>query len=112
MPRLIMETLILSFYFLVRFIFDVNILHRMETEIRLHMHSESLYAELKGNIAKTGRHAASNAKRWFNIHLPIHPSLSKDVDLVFCTKTVTSAQKQMIPHIKSKVVTVIVGGVC
>lgn len=60
------------------FIFDVNILHRTGIEIRVcvcvDMHSESLYAELTGNIAKTCRYTANNAKRWLKIHPPTHPS--------------------------------------
>lgn len=89
--------------------FDVNILSRVGKEIRLcvcvHMHSESLYAELTGNIAKTCRYTANNAKRWLQIHPPIHPSPPKDVSsLAFCAETAkTSAQKQMIPRTKSKV---------
>lgn len=100
-------------YFLIVFLssfnFDVNILNRVGTEIRLcvcvHMHGESLYAELAGNIAKTCRHTANNAKWWLQIHPPIYPLPPKDVSsLAFCTESAkTSAQKQMIPRTKSKV---------
>lgn len=69
--------------FLISFNVDLNTLHRTAAKIRvcvcvhLHsvaMHSESLYAELTGNIAKTCRYTANNAKSRLKIHPPTHPS--------------------------------------
>lgn len=69
--------------FLISFNSDGNTLHRTAAEIRVcvcmhmhrvNMHSESLYAELTGNIAKTCRYTANNAKSRLKIHPPTHPS--------------------------------------
>lgn len=54
---------------------------------RTDMHSESLYAELIGNVAKTCRYAANNAKRWLKICSPTRPLPSKDDSgLALCTE--------------------------
>lgn len=75
------ETFIFQISFLISFHFDVNTLHRTGTEIRVcvhihsvDMHSEALYAELTGNLAKTCKYTANNAKSWLKIHPPAHSS--------------------------------------
>lgn len=55
--------------------FDENTLYGDEIRVCVHMHgmvmhSESLYAELSGNTAKTCRYTGNNAERWLNIHPP------------------------------------------
>lgn len=64
--------------FLVSFDVDINTLHSSGAVIKkfvfMDMHTESLYAELTGTLAKPSRDTANNAKRWLKIHPPTNPS--------------------------------------